>query len=83
MRNIPWEAWAGIIILIVAALIPIIVGKLIVKLFRHFRPIEQQERTGLSALGTEEEDGFFKTTFIGWAVCIPAYWVLYRIFSYE
>lgn len=77
-----WEAWASLLVWILIALFPILVGFVIFKLYRHFRPIiKQEELTGLAAVGTQNQNGFFIKVFVGWLICGPIYYVLYTIYG--
>ncbi len=75
----PWEAWALLAIIICIAAVPPLVGFLVVKIYRIFKPIEQVEEISLATIGLQEEDGFFKKFFIGWVICGPLFYSLYLL----
>ncbi len=78
-----WEAWTALLFLIAVTVVPVLVGIGVVKLYRHFKPIQQPQLTGLAAVGTESKDGFFKKVLIGWLVCGPVYFAIYTFYLDE
>ena len=81
IRSGPWQLWVGLAIIIAAVATPIIVGTIILRIYRHYKPLKPSELTGLAAIGTEEKDGFFKTLVIGCVVCAPIYAFLYLTYG--
>ena len=78
MRKITPEALLTIGTVILLTLLPLLVGWLMVKAYRLFRPINEEELTGLASIGAPERDGFIKIVVVGWAICGPTY---YWVFS--
>ena len=76
MRKLSPEALLTIAVIILLTLLPILVGWLIIKVYRRISPIQDEELTGLASVGAPERDGFFKIAILGWVVCSPVYyWV--------
>ncbi|AZZ98549.1 hypothetical protein [Pseudoalteromonas sp. R3] len=79
MRNTVPEAWYLVLLVVTVVVVPFIVGLLIMKIYRYFKPFEQadQDSIGLAHL-TENRDGFFKIFFVGLVVCLPAFYLIYQ-----
>ncbi|KAF7786268.1 hypothetical protein PRUB_a0777 [Pseudoalteromonas rubra] len=79
MRNTVPEAWYLVILIVAMVVLPLIVGLLTMKVYRHFRPFErnEQDSIGLADL-TENRDSFFKLFFVGLLICLPVFLFFYQ-----
>lgn len=77
MRKSSPEALLAITTIILLTVIPILVGWVLVKVYRVFRPFPKQELSGLASIGVQEKDSFFKFVLVGWIVCGPIYYWAY------
>lgn len=66
----------ALLLLIVLTLIPIVVGSVFFKIYRHIKPFKVDNLQGLASVGTHPKDGFFKVLIVGWLLCSPVYYVL-------
>jgi uncharacterized membrane protein YqiK len=80
MRRTTPEAWMFVLLVIAIVVIPIVVGILLIKLYRKFRPLEEFKGNTLAATDNMNRDGFFKIIFVGWAVCGPVFYIVYSVY---
>ena len=81
MRKTSPEAWMFVLSVIAVVVLPIIVGILVVRLYRKFKPIEIP-KTAVPSFATiaEHQDGFFKILAVGWAICGPVFYLIYTTY---
>ncbi len=72
-----WEIWVMILAIIVMAILPAIVGLLVFKVFRHFKPLEEPDYTGVISIAHHTKDGFFKAYLVGALICAPMIYIGY------
>lgn len=82
MRRTTPDVWMFVLFVIAIIAIPIIVGMLLIKAYRKFRPLEQAEPSSnaVAAIHHVNHDGFFKVMLAGWLVCGPLFYVIYLNF---
>ncbi|XPF95270.1 hypothetical protein ACM9HF_04455 [Colwellia sp. RE-S-Sl-9] len=73
------EAWLFILIIIASIIGVFVVGAIAVKLYRKFRPFEEEVSDGfsISVSHKAQQDGFFKILLIGLVLCSPALYYVY------
>ena len=80
LADAPWELWAILLSIVGIAAVPIMVGWLVFKLFRTFKPIEVSTERRIGDFGESNRDGFFRILFVGWLICAPVFYWLYHWF---
>jgi hypothetical protein len=80
MRRTTPEAWMFVLFVIAIVVIPIVVGIMLVKLYRKFRPLEEFKGNTMAAIHNINRDGFFKIIIVGWAVCGPVFYIVYSVY---
>lgn len=69
-------AVATVLLIAVAVTLPAAVGIGLMKVYRHFVPLEESKAVGIEDILESKGDSFFKILAIGWIVCSPLYyWV--------
>lgn len=79
----PWEIWAIIIGVISIVAIPIIVGTVVVRIYRVISPIEPPNEESAAILDDSGRDGFFKILLVGWIICGVACYILYKLHLFD
>lgn len=74
--NVPWEMLAGLAAIMGLILVPILIGMLIVKLYRSIKPLSNKEDSILLG-GYEKKDGFLTVYFCGLIPCMAVIVFLY------
>lgn len=79
MRRTSPEAWMFVLFVIAIIVLPIVVGMMLVKVYRQFKPLEEPKANtnAIAAMHSVNHDGFFKILFIGWVVCGPIFYFIY------
>ena len=80
-NNIPWQLLILLALLLLCIALPLLAGRLALKLYRRFSPIQQDENTSLQIIVVEKRDGFLLNWIVGWIICLPGFYFLYRTFS--
>ncbi|WP_417699097.1 hypothetical protein [Pseudoalteromonas lipolytica] len=81
MRHTSNEAWLFLLLVVLAIVMPFIIGLVVVKTYRRFKPIEQADTDSVSIMSSiESKDSFFKILFVGFFVSSPIFYGLYHSF---
>ncbi|WP_223789530.1 hypothetical protein [Marinicella meishanensis] len=76
--SLPWEAQAILGIFLGLGVLPFLTGWLVVRVYRHFKPHEDEDEIGLVTHVAGSEDGFFKKMLVGWLIWGPILWWFYQ-----
>jgi hypothetical protein len=76
------EAWMFVFFVVAIIVLPIIIGFMLVKLYRKFKPLEQAKAStnAVAAMHNINHDGFFKILVFGWLICGPIFYLIYTTF---
>lgn len=79
MRKTSPDAWVFVLFVVAVIAIPIIVGMLLVKGYRKFKPFEEPQASAnaIAAIDNVKHDSFFKVLIVGWLVCGPIFYFIY------
>jgi hypothetical protein len=68
-KTVPPEILLLVFGIIALAVIPPLVGFLVLKLYRHYKPNEQDFNRLTEGMPSKTKDGFFKIFLLGWLIC--------------
>ncbi len=73
------EAWLFMLLIVVSIIAVIVVGSVALKIYRKFRPFEEETSEGFSISVSHniQRDGFFKILFVGLLLTSPALYFLF------
>lgn len=70
------EAIITLIVIIMALVLPLIIGMAIYKGYRILKPLPEVEFNHISDIDKIGDKFFLKSAMIGWIICGPIYWLI-------
>lgn len=80
MRKTAPEAWMLLLMIVAAVLLPVILGTLLLKVYRKFNPLPELSADAINlAMVANQKDGFFKVLLVGAIASSPIYYYCYNL----